>query len=51
MSLNKGRIAPGADADVTLLDADLRVRATIVEGTVAFCDGLDVPRGAPVERE
>jgi len=51
MGLNKGRIAPGADADVTLLDADLRVRATIVEGTVAFCDGLDVPRGAPVERE
>jgi len=33
---SKGRIAAGADADLVLLDGDLRVRATIAAGQVAF---------------
>ena len=33
---SKGRIAAGADADLVLLDRDLRVRATIVAGQIAF---------------
>lgn len=32
----KGRIAPGHDADLVLLDDDLEVRMTVVEGTVAY---------------
>jgi len=32
----KGRIAPGKDADLILLDADLSVHATIVAGNVVF---------------
>lgn len=32
----KGVLAPGADADIVLLDGDLRVRLTIVGGRVAF---------------
>jgi N-acetylglucosamine-6-phosphate deacetylase len=33
---SKGRIGIGADADLVLLDRDLRVRATIVAGEIAF---------------
>ena len=33
---DRGRLAPGARADVTVLDADLRVVATIVGGEVAW---------------
>ena len=32
----KGRIAPGYDADLVLLDRDLSVRATIVGGQVVY---------------
>lgn len=32
----KGRIAPGFDADLVLLDQELEVRMTVVEGTVAY---------------
>ncbi len=32
----KGSIAPGKDADLLILDKDLRVLTTIVEGTVVF---------------
>jgi len=32
LGLRKGRIAPGYDADLAVLDADLRVVATIVGG-------------------
>jgi N-acetylglucosamine-6-phosphate deacetylase len=37
----KGRIAPGFDADLVLLDQDLEVRMTVVEGTVAY-DGTSI---------
>jgi N-acetylglucosamine-6-phosphate deacetylase len=33
---DRGRLAPGARADVTVLDADLRVTETIVAGEVAW---------------
>jgi N-acetylglucosamine-6-phosphate deacetylase len=33
----KGVLAPGADADVVLLDADLSVTMTLVGGRVAYC--------------
>jgi N-acetylglucosamine-6-phosphate deacetylase len=32
----KGSIAPGKDADLVLLDNDLGVRMTIVEGKIAY---------------
>jgi N-acetylglucosamine-6-phosphate deacetylase len=35
---DRGRLAPGARADVVLLDADLNVRMTVVGGVVAFVD-------------
>lgn len=35
----KGRLEPGFDADLVVLDSDLRVRATVCRGEVAF-DGL-----------
>jgi N-acetylglucosamine-6-phosphate deacetylase len=34
----KGTLAPGADADVVLLDSELRVRLTLVAGQVAYRD-------------
>ncbi|KAA0232020.1 N-acetylglucosamine-6-phosphate deacetylase, partial [bacterium] len=33
----KGRIEPGYDADLVLLDSEWRVVATICRGQVAFC--------------
>lgn len=36
MHTRKGNLAPGYDADVTILDADLRVQQTIVGGRTVF---------------
>lgn len=33
----KGVISPGADADLVLIDEDIRVRRTIIAGRTAFC--------------
>lgn len=35
----KGRIAPGYDADLTLLTADLAVAMTIINGEIVYTDG------------
>ncbi len=35
----KGQLCPGFDADITLLDHDLHVVGTVVQGTIAY--GLD----------
>ncbi|HEY8346739.1 MAG TPA: N-acetylglucosamine-6-phosphate deacetylase [Symbiobacteriaceae bacterium] len=36
----KGRLAPGLDADLVLLDRDLNVQATLVEGQVVYDTGV-----------
>lgn len=36
LAQHKGSVAPGYDADLVLLDADLRVRMTVVAGQVAY---------------
>lgn len=41
----KGRLAPGMDADLVLLDANLAVLATLVEGQVAHDTGIMQSRG------
>lgn len=41
----KGRLAPGADADLVVLDADLRVRATMARGRFLVRDGAPVVKG------
>lgn len=38
LALNKGRIAPGYDADLVLLSPDLRVRAALAAGQVVFTE-------------
>jgi N-acetylglucosamine-6-phosphate deacetylase len=37
----RGRIAPGLDADLVLLDRDLQVRATWIRGEVEWVEGAD----------
>ncbi|NLE44348.1 MAG: N-acetylglucosamine-6-phosphate deacetylase [Chloroflexi bacterium] len=39
LGLRKGRLSPGYDADIVLLDADLHPAVTIVGGKVAFSRG------------
>jgi N-acetylglucosamine-6-phosphate deacetylase len=34
--LNKGEIAPGRDADLIVLDADLELHTTIVAGQIIY---------------
>jgi N-acetylglucosamine-6-phosphate deacetylase len=36
LGLNKGEIAPGRDADLIVLDADLELRYTIVAGQIIY---------------
>ena len=36
MSLNKGEIAPGKDADLIILDAELNLLYTIVAGEIVY---------------
>ncbi|MGI5854185.1 MAG: amidohydrolase family protein, partial [Bacillota bacterium] len=36
ISAHKGTLAPGMDADVTVLDKDLNVVLTIVEGRIVY---------------
>lgn len=40
----KGKVAVGLDADLVILDDDLNVRATIVEGRTVFDDALESSR-------
>ncbi len=41
----KGRVAPGADADLLVLDADLRVRHVFAGGRLLVRDSIPVVRG------
>jgi beta-aspartyl-dipeptidase (metallo-type) len=41
----KGRLAPGADADLVVLDGALRVRATMAGGRWLVRDGVPTVRG------
>jgi N-acetylglucosamine-6-phosphate deacetylase len=43
----KGRLQPGYDADLLLLDADLRLHATICRGHLAYVSDEWKPRLAP----
>jgi len=36
LGLNAGRIVPGADADIVLMDEEFRVQATLVRGEIVF---------------
>jgi N-acetylglucosamine-6-phosphate deacetylase len=38
LGLNKGEIAPGRDGDLLILDADLKLRHTLVGGNVVYAD-------------
>jgi N-acetylglucosamine-6-phosphate deacetylase len=40
LGLAKGRLLPGYDADVVVLDSDLRVCLTIINGNIAYSRGL-----------
>jgi N-acetylglucosamine-6-phosphate deacetylase len=39
---HKGQLATGSDADIVILDGDLRVRRTVIEGRVVFDEGGNV---------
>jgi N-acetylglucosamine-6-phosphate deacetylase len=46
---SKGRLAPGADADVVILEPDLRLAATIVGGRVVHDPGRLLDSAALIE--
>jgi N-acetylglucosamine-6-phosphate deacetylase len=43
LGLRKGRLVPGYDADVVLLDSELKPALTLVKGEIAFDRDLTVP--------
>jgi len=42
LGLRKGRLAPGYDADIVLLDGELRPALTLVEGEIVYNPGLPI---------
>lgn len=47
VAATQGSLEVGKDADLVLLDADLRVRLTVAAGTIVYTNRLEVP-GVPV---
>ena len=43
LGLRKGRLLPGCDADIVLLDSELKPALTLVKGEIAFERDLTAP--------